>query len=166
MQGNRPGFSTPRVGRRSPKEDGEIGETAQDVLDRHPALSPQMATCVSALRDYESELTPGIARAVGKLLSAALSPLQGKAEPEDAVEALQIVATKMLPERACAKRRRQEMHSRNVRAKAEALVAAVQREQKRAGENRKRMREEIAARPVPTHRTVDRLGRVHLSRGE
>ena len=39
---------------RSPKEDGEIGETAQDVISRHARFfSPGERRLVSTLRKYE-----------------------------------------------------------------------------------------------------------------
>ena len=158
-----PPFATPRAGHASPREDGEVGETAQDVLDRHPCCSPQMATCIDALKKYESVMTPGIAKAVGRLLSAALSPLHCKAEPEDAKEALQVVATKMLPERACKKRKADEEQARALEAAANALAATVERENRKWGERRLAKRVALAEREPPTHREVDRLLRVHMS---
>ena len=90
----------PRAPRpRSPVEDGEIGETAQDVLIRHPLLTPNERRIVLALREHEDELTPEAAAAMGRMLSAALSPMPVKASPTTAKMALNIMATKMLPQR-------------------------------------------------------------------
>ena len=63
----------------SPKEDGEIGESAADVLERHPLLTPSEGMIVKGLRQYEDEFTPEVSAAIGRLLSAALSPMAIKA---------------------------------------------------------------------------------------
>ena len=43
---------------RSPVEDGEVGETAQDVLIRHPLLSPgERRSFIEDLDDLESEVS-------------------------------------------------------------------------------------------------------------
>ena len=84
---------------RSPVEDGEVGETAQDVLIRHPLLSPGERRIVKALREHEDELTPHVAASMGRLLSAALSPMPLKCDVKDAKEALHIMTTEMLPNR-------------------------------------------------------------------
>ena len=88
-----------RTPRREPKEDGEVGETAQDVLDRHLHQTPGLRQTIRRLKKNEVELTPASASAAGRLLSAALSPEPWKADKEDAKEALDIMATVMLPRR-------------------------------------------------------------------
>ena len=87
---------------RSPKEDGEIGETAQDVIVRNPNITPGMRALINKIRevsDVPEIFTPGVAAAVGRCLSAAMSPMSCKADPKDAKEALELIATEMLPER-------------------------------------------------------------------
>ena len=59
---------------RSPKEDGEVGETLNDVLARHPILSPGMRQCIDSIYEHAEVITPEVAAAVGRLASAALSP--------------------------------------------------------------------------------------------
>ena len=57
---------------RSFKEDGELGETAQDVICRQEVLSPGERKLINNLRKYEDmpELfTPEVVKAVGQMLS-------------------------------------------------------------------------------------------------
>jgi regulator of protease activity HflC (stomatin/prohibitin superfamily) len=111
---------------RSPVEDGEVGETAQDVLIRHPLLSPGERRMVNMLRQHEDVLTPEAAAAMGRLLSAALSPMPIKASPTTAKEALNTMATEMLPQR---KRQREEMdeaEQKRLDEEVEQRAAAVE----------------------------------------
>ena len=123
-----------RPSARSPKEDGEIGETAQDVLIRHPFRSPGMNRIVKALREHEPELSPQVAAGMGRLLSAALSPMEGKAEPKDAKEALNIIATKMLPERRQQQRELDARQERELRRLQREAAAALEAANMEAGE--------------------------------
>ena len=127
---------------RSPKEDGEIGETAQDVLMRHPLLTPGERRLVKALREYEDELTPDVARSMGRMLSAALSPMPQKLEPKDAKEALEIIATKVLQQRRQQRCELAEAEARELRQRQREAAAAVE------AENMTRGAAAVARRPT------------------
>ena len=89
-----------RKQQKSPKEDGELGETLDDVLRRHPSdLSPGFGSAVQALRGNESLLTPNSGGAAGRLASAVLDPMPSKIDSEDAKSAFCDMAYDMLPRR-------------------------------------------------------------------
>ena len=142
-----------RVRPRSPMEDGEIGESAQDVLMRHPLLSPGERRIVKALRAHEEELTPCVAASVGRLLSAALSPMAMKADVSDAKEALEIIATEVLPKRKQQRRKLAHAEERVLRQQEREVAAAIEAENVARGTAR------AAARPtVGSPRRIRRCG--------
>ena len=130
---------------RSPKEDGEIDETAQDVLIRHPLLSPGERRIVKALREHEDELTPKLAAAMGRLLSAALSPMPLKADVTDAKMALEIIGTEMLPKRRQVRRDLAAEEERGLRQKEREVAAALEAENVARGNARSLVRPAVGS---------------------
>ena len=116
------------------------------MLDRHPLLSPGEKNIVAALRKYEDEFTPEVGAAVGRLLSATLSPMPIKAEPKDAKEALQIITTVVLPvrrEKRLALTKKEEAEAEEL---AQAARAAMEAANAAKGAARKAKRKAIGAR--------------------
>ena len=75
---------------RSPKEDGEVGETARYVVARHPGLTSPPMQVYRRIEELSDHATPGLDRVVDRAMSAALSPMEGvKCSPSTALEALQ-----------------------------------------------------------------------------
>ena len=144
---------------RSPKEDGEVGETLNDVLARHPSLSPGMQACLSAISQHSEVISPKVAVAVGRLVSAALSPMPCKADPQDARDALKTVGTEMLPARSAKLKRAKERHAERLWQLAQEAAKEVQRDSARGGQVSSR-RAAIAARPTRQKRTVANTTRV------
>ena len=60
----------------SPKESGEIGETIGDMIARHPHSAERVKSLVSRIEEYAELMTPGIATAFEREVSAAVSPIQ------------------------------------------------------------------------------------------
>ena len=149
----------PRAPRpRSPVEDGEIGETAQDVLIRHPLLTPNERRIVLALREHEDELTPEAAAAMGRMLSAALSPMPVKASPTTAKMALNIMATKMLPQR---RNRRAELVAADQQRLDEATAAAaaaIEAANVARGAAKRARRPQVGSPEPPPRQDRDNLG--------
>ena len=116
----------------SPKEDGEIGETIGDLLARHPNRSPGIDEVLNAVNEHQEVLSPHVAAAVGRLLSAALSPLRAvKASPQAAREALGSIATEMLPIRKAKAKRVEQRHAQLLAQLAREAAAEVEKERQR-----------------------------------
>ena len=145
---------------RSPKEDGEVGETLNDVLARHPSLSPGMQACLSAISQHSEVISPKVAAAVGRLVSAALSPMPCKADPQDARDALKTVGTEMLPARSAKLKRAKERHAERLWQLAQEAAKEVQRDSQARGGQVSSRRAAIAARPTRQKRTIDNTTRV------
>ena len=145
---------------RSPKEDGEVGETLNDVLARHPILSPGMRQCIDSIYEHAEVITPEVAAAVGRLVSAALSPLACKADPADAAGALASISKRILPERSAKLNRARQRHAQQLAQLALAAAKEVQRESEQRAERRKTQRQAIAARPTRSTRMIEKMGRV------
>ena len=141
------------------KEDGEVGETLNDVLARHPSLSPGMQACLSAISQHSEVISPKVAVAVGRLVSAALSPMPCKADPQDARDALKTVGTEMLPARSAKLKRAKERHAERLWQLAQEAAKEVQRDSARGGQVSSR-RAAIAARPTRQKRTIANTTRV------
>ena len=110
---------------RSPKEDGEIDETAQDAIVRKAPVTPGIHAIVKALREHSNApkiFTPVVARMVGQMLSAALDPMPCKMDKKVAKELLNTIATEMLPAR---KRKFDEMAAEEKARLAQAAAAAA-----------------------------------------
>ena len=143
---------------RSPKEDGEIDESAQDVLIRHPLLSPGERRIVKGLREHEDELTPKLAADMGRLLSAALSPMPIKAEPMDAKQALEFIVTEMLPRRRQAKRELAAEDARALRRQERELAAALEAENVARGALREMARPTVGSPALLRRQKRNTLG--------
>ena len=145
---------------RSPKEDGEVGETLGDILARHSSLSPGMVECVEALKQHNALISPQVASAITRLVSAALSPLGCKADPRDAKEALHSISTEMLPQRAAKVKRFKQRHAEKLAQLAREAAEAVERENEKRSKAVKRQREEVAARPTRSTRHIENSTRI------
>ena len=77
-----PSFRTPPRPQ-EPKEDGEVGEKIGDLLQRHgQELKGELGRMVKELDDNVGVFSPATMKMVGRMLSAALSPMPHKASPE------------------------------------------------------------------------------------
>ena len=144
----------------SPKEDGEIGETISDLLARHPNLSPGMDKALNAVNEHQDVLSPQVAAAVGRLLSAALSPLRAvKASPQAAREALGSIATEMLPMRKAKAKQVEQRHAQVLAQLAREAAAEVEKERNR-GARVAQQKADIFARRPRDKITKEKSGRV------
>ena len=151
---------TPRPLPESPKEDGEIGETISDLLARHPNLSPGMDKVLNAVNEHQDVLSPQVAAAVGRLLSAALSPLRAvKASPQAAREALGSIATEMLPMRKAKAKQVEQRHAQVLAQLAREAAAEVEKERNR-GARVAQQKADIFARRPRDKITKEKSGRV------
>ena len=121
---------------------------------------------LSALHSQEAELTPIIGQTTFRMLSAKLSPVKLKAEPEEAMEALEIIAFQMLPERALSRKQKE----RPELAAAKDAHDAVQAEREaaeslrawRVGQKRAALAASAAELRMPKRWRVTITGRVRV----
>ena len=159
-------MSTPRrppSGRqKSPKEDGEIGESLEDVLSRHPHdITPGMGAAVAALRDNEDLLTPQSGAFAGRMASAVLSLMAHKPEPEDAKEAF----VEIVYDVEQCRRTRSEEAAFQVQLEKDFMEAYHDREelyQLEAGEERRRVRDHAPSVLPVKRRKRDNHGRMRV----
>ena len=151
------------AGRHSPKEDGEIGETLQDVVQRHQSShclnSPPMLA-YKTIESLAADLTPGLARVTGRCLSAALSPVDGlKASPTTAMEGLEAVKVSLMERKEKRKSAVKRLHESAELEREEML----EKERLKRGQRLAARKAAIAARPPPKKRHMERSGRVWMS---
>ncbi|MDC0525402.1 hypothetical protein OAO87_00290 [bacterium] len=120
-----PSFRTPQR-RTEPKEDGEVGEKIGDLLRRHgQELGGELGSMVKELDDNVGVFSPATMKMVGRMLSAALSPMPHKASPEEALEALETFTSEHLPLRRRAKAKAKALQADADRQAAEALSERI-----------------------------------------
>ena len=139
---------------RSPKEDGEVGETLSDILARHSVLSPEMASCVQTYNKHSDVLSPEVTAAFTRLVSAALSPMSCKVGRPEAKEGLACITRKQLPRRACVVKRMKVEHAERLAQLAREAALEVQREEVRHGAVVRRRREAVAVRKTRSTRHI------------
>ena len=115
--------------RASPKEDGEHGETIGDLLRRHGhELDGELGTMVKELRENVDVFGPRTIQMVGRMLSAALSPMPDKASPQDAIEALRTFTSESVPERRATRGKAKVKKERIDKETAEAVSERIMEE--------------------------------------
>ena len=110
------------------------------------------------LRVHDDTFTPELGSSVGRLLSAALSPMSFKADPEDAKEALHIITTEVLPWR---RQRQRELTAEQLRVLQEQerqLAADLEEEATRRVEQRARMAAQATPLRPPPRQKRNNLG--------
>ena len=147
----------------SPKEDGEIGETVGDILDRHPAMSPGMRRCINEISRHGDVLSPEVGGTIARLLSAALSPLEQKLDQKDAKDALHSISSEMLPKRHITFKKMQERHTEELRRLSQEAAKAVQAEHEARREAVAKRRNDAVVVAPPKRRKRDNLGRASVS---
>ena len=84
----------------SPKESGEVGETVDDILSRHPDFDglpgPRVKAIVRRIKQYEEHMTLDLADAVERLVSVAFSLIPGRLQREDAEAALHVTPASLV----------------------------------------------------------------------
>ena len=80
----------------SPKESGEVGETYEDLLARHPDPTSTPMQLLHSIQSLSAELTPITLWQTERSMVPALSPIAGLRVPrEEAIGALQCVAARL-----------------------------------------------------------------------
>ena len=120
-----PSFRTPPRPQ-EPKEDGEVGEKIGDLLLRHgQQLKGELGRMVKELDDHADAFSPATMKMVGRMLSAALSPMPHKASSEEALEALDTFTAEHLPLRRRAKSKAKALQAEADRQAAEAVSERI-----------------------------------------
>ena len=120
-----------------------------------------MRQCIDSIYEHAEVITPEVAAAVGRLVSAALSPLACKADPADAAGALASISKRILPERSAKLNRARQRQAQQLTQLALAAAKEVQRESEHSEPSaRKTQRQAIAARPTRSTRMIEKTGRV------
>ena len=141
-----------------PKEDGEVGETIRDVLLRHgQELDGKLGDMVKELEDHVELFGQNTLRMVGRMLSAALSPMPHKASPEEAGEALDFFVAENLPLRKSARKKAMAKQLSLERQNAEEMRDRIMKEIARKTENKRRKRE-LKAPEAPERKKRDNYG--------
>ena len=97
-----------------------------DILLRHgQELGGELGRMVKELDDNVGVFTPSCMKMVGRMLSAALSPMPHKASPQEALEALQTFTSEHLPLRRRAKSKAKALQAEVDRQAAEALSERI-----------------------------------------
>ena len=113
-----------------------------------------MQACLSAISQHSEVISPKVAAAVGRLVSAALSPMPCKADPQDARDALKTVGTEMLPARSAKLKRAKERHAECLWRLAQEAAKEVEHEKVRHSAVVKRRREVVSERKTRSTRHI------------
>jgi hypothetical protein len=75
---------SPAAGLKSPREDGEVGESFSDIVLRHPDVTPRSGACINQIARFQESITPGLGGTIHSVLSCALSIWRPRSTPRSA----------------------------------------------------------------------------------
>ena len=132
----------------SPKESGEVGETYEDLLARHPDPTSTPMQLLHSIQSLSNELTPISILQTERYMIPALSPIAGMRVPREvAIGALRCVEGRLRSRKEAKEERFQGM-LKKMAAQDATAQALTGREARRA---RRREKTATDLAPADTH---------------
>ena len=124
----------------SPKESGEVGETYEDLLARHPDPTSTPMQLLHSIQSLSSELTPITLWQTERYMVPALSPIAGMRVPrEEAIGALRCVEDRLRSRKEAREARFRSMLEKMRAQDAATAQALTGREARRARRREKNL---------------------------